>query len=235
MLNWSIYITIILLFISEPLHIQVGQKRSSEADTPLLSLRASPEKLDDMRSFSRRLIKEMKFPEQLAESAAEQGIATSLLRLVDEKFEISESDLLLILVVDISDNDSIHYANNGNYGLPAGAVGSLPWPGGAPPVAGAPMPAGVAAIPPFALGKFIAAAPNLVDLSNGGYNVFFVRDTESLHDIPGLICAEPQFRRIGPAIANTFGVAPQPALVRFFTLESIRGPPREYRNFNQTG
>ena len=117
-----------------------------------------------------------------------------------------------------------------------GAVGSLHWPGGAPPVAGAPMPAGVAAITPFALGAAaIAAAPNVVDLSNGGYNIFFDRDTESLHDIPGLICAEPQFRRIGPAIANTFGVAPQPALVRFFTLESIRGPPREYGNINQTG
>ena len=107
----------------------------------------------------------MQFPEQLAESASEQGLATTLLRLVDENFQISESDPLLVLVVDISDNNSIHYANNGNYGLPAVALGSLPWPGGAAPVAGAPRPAGVAAIPPFALGKFIAAAPNVVDLS----------------------------------------------------------------------
>ena len=177
----------------------------------------------------------MQFPEQLAESASEQGLATTLLRLVDENFQISESDPLLVLVVDISDNNSIHYANNGNYGLPAVALGSLPWPGGAAPVAGAPRPAGVAAIPPFALGKFIAAAPNVVDLSNGGYNIFFDRDTESLHDLPGLKCAEPQFRRIRPAIAHTFVVAPQPAPVRFFTLESIRGPPREYGNINQTG
>ena len=129
MLNWSIYFTdkaSLLLFI--PTCMQVGHKRSSEADTPLLPLRASPVKLDDMRSFSSRLIKEMQFPEQLAESAAEQGIAASLVRLVDEKFEISESDPLLILVVDISDNNFIHYANNGNYGLPGGrGISSLAW------------------------------------------------------------------------------------------------------------
>jgi hypothetical protein len=213
--------------------MQVGQ-RSHETATPILPLRESPVKLDDTKSCSRRLIEEMQFPEQLAESASEQGLATTLLRLVDENFQISESDPLLVLVVDISDNNSIHYANNGNYGLPAVALGSLPWPGGAPPVAGAPRPAGVAAIPPFAVGKCIAAAPNVVDLSNGRYNVFYVRDLESLHDIPGLIGAQPQFMRVGPGIAQMFGVAQHPQLVRFFTLESISGPPREYRNFNQS-
>ena len=89
-------------------------------------------------------------------------------------------------------------------------------------------------IPPFALGKFIAAAPNVVDLSNGGYNVFYVRDSESLHNLPGLIGAQPQYRRVGPGMAQMFGVAPHTQLVRFFTLERISGPPREYRNFNQS-
>ena len=116
---------------------EVGQTRSHETATPILPLRNSPVKLDDTKSCYRRLIEEMQFPEQLAESAFEQGLATTLLRLVDENFQISESHPLLVLVVDISDNNSIHYANNGNYGLPAVALGSLPWPRGEPPVAGA--------------------------------------------------------------------------------------------------
>jgi hypothetical protein len=135
--------------------------------TPILPLRESPESIEYVRRCSRRLIEEMQFPEELAVSASKQGLATTLLRLVDENFQISESDPLLVLVVDISDNNSIHYADNRNYGFPAVALGSLPWPPGAPPVAGAPMPAGLAVIPRFALGKFIAAAPNVVDLSNG--------------------------------------------------------------------
>ena len=56
--------------------MQVGLKRSHETATPILPLRNSPVKLDDMKSCYRRLIEEMQFPEQLAESqaASEQGL-----------------------------------------------------------------------------------------------------------------------------------------------------------------
>lgn len=208
----------------------VGKKRLAPTESSVDEL----EENSHRNSIASRLVNEMEFPEDLAVSAAFQGIATTLLRLRDENFQISESDPLLLLVVDISDNNSIYYANNGVYGLPAVALGSMPWPGGAPPLAGAPLPAGMAQAPPFALGKFIAAAPNVAELSNGGFNVFFVKDLESLHDIPGLLGAQPQFRRLGPGIAQMFAVAPHPQLVRFFTLDKISGPPREYRNFNQS-
>ena len=57
--------------------MEVGQKRSQETATPILPLRNSPVKLDDMKSCRRRLIEEMQFPEQLAESASEQVLATT--------------------------------------------------------------------------------------------------------------------------------------------------------------
>jgi hypothetical protein len=73
----------------------------------------------------------MEFFYELARTVAEQGIATTLLRLKDNGFKFLESDPWLVLVVDIPCNNSILDANNGIYGLPVGVPGAIPWPGGA--------------------------------------------------------------------------------------------------------
>jgi hypothetical protein len=95
-----------------------------------------------MQRFSCSLIMKMEFSEELAVTVAEQGIDQSLLRLKAKICQFSDSDPLLVLVMDISDDNSVRYVNTGNYGLPPGVLGSLPWPGGAPAAAGA-APAGV--------------------------------------------------------------------------------------------
>mmetsp|Transcript_32404 Transcript_32404/g.50474 ORF Transcript_32404/g.50474 Transcript_32404/m.50474 type:complete len:222 (-) Transcript_32404:282-947(-) len=190
---------------------------------------------DGLRSDVRsRLVKEMQFPEDLAEVCERIGTGCHLLRLLDEGFTMSERDPLLFLVPDLHNEESLHYFNNGNFGLPPGSPGSLPWPGGVPPAAHDPLPAGVVQRPPFALGRFISSQPGVQDLSHGSMLLFYVENLEFLFWLSSRIQDQRQFRRIGPQVAADFGVAAHEPLIRAYTLDRLRGPSMLYPNFAHT-
>ena len=46
-----------------------------------------------------------------------------------KKGDIFEGDPYLLVLPDVSDSNSMGYMNGGNYGLPPGAPGYMPWPG----------------------------------------------------------------------------------------------------------
>jgi hypothetical protein len=174
----------------------------------------------------------MDFSPELADLLTRSGVSQHLLRLKDSGFIVSESDPLLIIAVDIANPASISYLNNGNYGLPQGVPGGLAWPGGAPPAAEDPLPEGMAMKPPVALGKFLAAADDVRELSLGANFVFYVKDTEVLTQLSNRVRSEQQFCRIGPIFAGRLGIPQQDQLLRFFTLDKMSGPPRAYFGFN---
>jgi hypothetical protein len=178
------------------------------------------------------------FGEELARQFDACGVARSLIELAASGFKISDEDPLLVGIVDVADPDSVGYANAGNYGIAAGSPGRLAWPGGgAPPAAGAPLPRGVAAAPPHALGNFLRAMPGVVDKSGGSNRlVFHVENNERLHEIHPRIMKADQFRRVGPAVAPLLAppIAPQPELVRFYTIERLNGAPLHYPAFTST-
>ena len=183
---------------------------------------------------AQRLVKEMGFSEDQAVKAAGGEVGSALLALIDaDKLHISTADPLLVLVIDPNNPLSADYANAGNYGLPAGSPGAIPWPGGAAPAPGAPLPAGVAMAPPRALSNFIANAPGVQDLSPGS-GLFHIPNLEMLHNLPGLLQSQPQFERIGPRNAARLGIPVQPPLVSFLTFDRIGGPANLYRNFEQS-
>jgi hypothetical protein len=185
-----------------------------------------------MAKQAERLVQEMNFPSELADLISRSCVSQHLLRLKDSGFMVSESDPLLIIAVDVANPASISYLNNGNYGLPQGVPGGLAWPGGAPPAAEDPLPEGMATKPPVALGKFLAAADGVRELSLGANFVFYVKDTEVLTHLSNRVRSEQQFCRIGPIFAGRLGIPQQDQLVRFFTLDKMSGPPRAYFGFN---
>jgi hypothetical protein len=94
----------------------------------------------------------------------------------------------------------------------------------------APLPIGIDAVPPNALGRFISQQQRVQDKSHGAFILFYVDNIENLHRLQ----ANEQFCRIGPAMAVRFGVPVEQALLRVVTLDKMNGPPRLYANFNQT-
>jgi hypothetical protein len=179
-----------------------------------------------------RLVREMNFPSELADRISRSCVSQHLLRLKDSGFIVSESDPLLIVDVDILNPASISYFNHGNYGLPQGVPGGLAWPRGAPTAAEDLLPEGMATKPPLALGKFLAAADGVRELSLGARVVFHAQDTEALTHLSNRVRSEPQFCRIGPIFAGRLAIPQQDQLVRFFTLDKMSGPPRAYFGFN---
>ncbi len=169
----------------------------------------------------------MNFPSELADHMSRSGVSHHLLRLKDMGFTVSESDPLLIIALDVANPASISYFNGGNYGLPQGVPGGLPWPGGAPPPA-----EGMVAKPPVALGKFLTASDGVLELSLGANFVFHVKDSEVLTHLSNRVRSAPQFCRIGPIFATRLGIPQEDQLVRFFTLDKMSGPPRAYFGFN---
>ncbi len=181
---------------------------------------------------SSRLVDEMKFEPEMAEEFYRSGAADHLLRLKDTGFKISESDPLVIIAADPTDPASISYFNNGNYGLPAGTSGGLPWPGGAPPAAAGPPPAGMAMKPPAAFGRFLATADGVWEMSLGSNILFYVKDMGVLHTLPPKVISQAQFRRVGPVMAGVGGHPPQDNLVRVYTMDTMTGPAHLYPCFN---
>ena len=97
------------------------------------------------------------------------------------------------------------------------------------------MPAGVAAGPPHAFGRFLAMQPDVHDRSHGLFNVFYVANLERLHNVAPAVQREAQFRRLGPVVAGMNpGRVVEPPLLQVLTLDSFRGPPGLYIHFNQT-
>jgi hypothetical protein len=184
----------------------------------------------------RVLVEDWSFPEELARQFQDCGAAGWLIELAAGGFEISEGDPLLVGVVNVADADSVAYASQGNYGLAAGSPGHLPWPGGAAPALGAPLPAGVAAAPPHALASFIRSMPGVVDKADGVSGlVFYVENNCRLHEIPLRLQGTNQFRRLGPQVSGFFGAAvDHPELVRFYTLDRMNWPPQAYPSFTKT-
>lgn len=178
-----------------------------------------------------RLMEEMQFEPELAKEFCRSGAAAHILRLKDSGFVISESDPLIIISADLSDPASVSYFNNGNYGLPADTPGGLAWPGGVPPAAADPLPAGMAMKPPAALGRFLATLDGVRELSLGSNIVFYVKDMGVLHGLPPKLIREPQFRRIGPVMAALTGNEPEDDLVRVYTLDRMTGPAQLYPHF----
>ena len=173
----------------------------------------------------------MKFEPELAKEFSQNGAAAHILRLKDSDFIISESDPLIIISADLSDPASVSYVNNGNYGLPVGTPGGLVWPGGVPPAAADPLPAGMAMKPPAALGRFLATLDGVRELSLGSNIVFYVKDMGVLHRLPPMLISAPQFRRIGPVMAALTGNEPEDDLVRVYTLDKMTGPAQLYPHF----
>jgi hypothetical protein len=209
-------------------------------DTPSLSspaenkLEAEVRSSQDQTANVEYLVKEVGFDEGLAVAFDLCGGAKELVSLLKSGFEFSESDPLLLLIPEMENADSVHYFNNGNCGLPRN-IGGLQWPGGAgPPAAGAAVPAGVDAIPPHALGRFIAGQAGVEDKSHGKFVLFYVDNLENLHLLPGVVQGSTQFCRLGPAMARRLRVPTQTALLHVVTLDRMAGPPRLYSNFNQT-
>lgn len=189
---------------------------------------------EDLQALAGRLTHEMQFDHWLATLCAKTGVAQILCNMKDQGEAISEGDPLLIIGVDPTDATARAYFDSGNYGLNVFDPGYLAWPGGAP-IPGGAMPAGVAAGPPHAFGRFLAMQPDVHDRSHGLFNVFYVANLERLHNVAPAVQREAQFRRLGPVVAGMNpGRVVEPPLLQVLTLDSFRGPPRLYVHFNQT-
>ena len=207
------------------LHHMMKGERVKKATEPIPSTYEA-----DVRLY-KRLMEEMAFEPEMAEEFCKSGAAAHILKLKDSGFVISESDPLIIISADPADPASVSYFNNGNYGLPAGTPGGLVWPGGVPPAAADPLPAGMAMKPPAALGRFLAKLDGVRELSLGSNIVFYVKDMGVLHTLPPLLIREPQFRRIGPVMSALTGNAAEDDLVRVYTLDKMSGPAQLYPHF----
>ena len=146
-------------------------------------------------------------------------------------FEISEEDPLIHAVINVDDANAVAFYNGGNYALPVGAPGLLPWPGGVVPPHGAALPAGVVALPPCALGRFISTLPGAVNKSGVALTLFHFTNNEAVHYAGVQIRAQPQFRRLSAITAAAFGQPPSPSPVSFLQLERMDGVPQLLHGF----
>jgi hypothetical protein len=194
---------------------------------------AGDDRDDDRGADWRLLVEDWNFPEELARQFQACGIARCLIKLAESGFEITEGDPLLVGVVDVDNPESLAYASRGNYGLSPGTPGHRAWPGGSPPEAGAPLPAGAVAAPPRALASFLRSMPGVFDKAGDGAAgmVFHVENLGRLHEIPPRLQGTHQFARLGPWVAENIGsgAVEQAELVRFYTLDSMKSPPGAYR------
>ena len=103
---------------------------------------------------------------------------------------------------------------------------------GGPPVAGNPLPAGVDAAPPYALGTFIGQRQGVQDRSAGSLLVFLVPNLFELASISLALRTSPQFRRMGPGTAALLQIQPQDPLVKFVVLTSLNSVEQQQPGFN---
>jgi hypothetical protein len=205
------------------------QQKSSDTQSKSMS-KSEHDAMDEICSWN-DLSKE-----DLEMYRANPTIADTILRLYKQGFKCSEDDPLLILAVDPAHlQDSIDYLNGGNYGLGGNAPG---WPGGQPPVLGNPLPVGVDAAPPCALGRYIMdsfGADGVRDLSQGALSVFHVPNLHIFMKIDGAVKSSRQFHRIGNTIGQMLNVPAQPVLVKCILLTRLDGPSQLVPDFTSTG
>ena len=189
----------------------------------------------DVEAIQRRLKFEFQFPEDLAVLYSTCGTGMDLLTAKDERnLKISDDDPLLLIAFDVADDNAVRYFQGGNFNLPVGVPGALPWPGGGPPALGAAMPHGVAAGLPNALGSFVAMQPGVCERSGGHYTLFCVSSQEKVNDLCAAVQKQQQFRRYGQIVSAALGRPAEPPLVTALTLNSIAGPPQRMVLFNST-
>ena len=170
----------------------------------------------------------MNFEHEIAHLCTENGVAGHLLRMKDEGFVISEDDPLLYMVVGINNAASRGYANCGNYGLPDEHPAARPWPNGQTP---AQIESGVVALPPGALGKYIASIPEVTEKSGGENTVFHLPHLGVLNSVRNAVLSKPQFAMYGPSLGHLLQgprVLRHECPVKFFTLARMDGQPRLY-------
>ena len=97
--------------------------------------RIGPEGSGELAENTRPYLKlRSKFPEVEASLAEDIACLVFLKPAFDcllaiQKGDISEGNPYLLVLPDISDSNSMGYMHGGNYGLPPGAPGYIPWPG----------------------------------------------------------------------------------------------------------
>lgn len=104
--------------------------------------------------------------------------------------------------------------------------------GGAPPVTGQAVAAGVDALPPNALGGFLRQQAGFTDKSHGHGLVFSVSSLSDLDRAIAAMQGSRQFVRYGPVSAGEMGIPPQPPLVEFALLTTLTGVPQILTRFN---
>lgn len=104
--------------------------------------------------------------------------------------------------------------------------------GGAPPVPGQAVAAGIDAMPPNALGVFLSQQGGFTDKSHGHGLVFSVSSFGDLDRAVAAMQGSAQFVRYGPVFAGVLGVPPQPPLVQFVLLTTLTGVPQILTRFN---
>lgn len=174
------------------------------------------------KNLLKKLVEDWKFRDtDLARRFAANGIAKALIKLEEDGFQCSESDPLLIISVDLTNNDSIGYFNEGNYGIAATTNGHLPGPN-------------VGQQGPRAVGEFLNAYEGVEDKSGGGLTILYFEAMGTLHAVQEEFSQEAQFCRLGPLMSTRMGLPQEDSLVNFFTLDKIRAEPMRYGNFNMT-
>jgi hypothetical protein len=189
-------------------------------------------------------MKELKSWKELSEDDLEMYranpiVAETIVRLYQQGFKCSEDDPLLILAMDPANlQDSIDFINGGNYGLRANIHGARAWHGGQIPVVGNPLPVGVDAAPPCALGRFINdsfQADGVRDLSQGALSVFHIPNYHIFMRIDGAVRGSIQFQRIGMTMAQRLNLPIEPVLVKCILLTRLNGPSQLAPAFTSTG
>ncbi|KAG9407571.1 hypothetical protein AC1031_002285 [Aphanomyces cochlioides] len=160
--------------------------------------------------------------DEVVEMYCSNNVGKTLVRHEREGFRCSEGDLLLILCHNMDDLvNSKAYLHRGNYALPPGAPGHVNWPGnGHEPPLGAPLPPGVDAVPPFALGRFVASFPRAVDQTNGNdFSVIYIEELATY--LPSIFMKDDRFAHVFPVFSRKM------SLELGLTIRTSRTPFRE--------
>ncbi|CAK4922559.1 unnamed protein product [Aphanomyces euteiches] len=178
--------------------------------------------------------------DELVAMYCSNNVGKTLVRLAREGFQCSKGGLLLLLCPNLEHlENSKAYFHGGNYALPAGALGHVNWPGGAEPRHGDPLSLGVDAVPPYALGRFIAKnSPQAMDKTDGtDLSVFYLPDFATFGRLHEAVRNSLQFRRYGRVEARIKSAnanvpfREQLPLVKAFLLDKVNGRPDPFEGF----
>ncbi len=107
--------------------------------------------------------------------------------------------------------------------------------GGIAPLAGAPLPAGVAEIPPNAFGAFLSRQNGFVDRSCGSGLLFKVANLHDVDKASLAIRRSVQFVRLGTIVTGMMGLDVQLPLICVYLLTSMTKSEQLLEGFNLGG